>query len=304
MKEQINKILLELVCYLMCFSNNIFATDTYYETSIVAPAAMLVDTCKEKLLCCGDELAYEELTRYTNEEFERGSQLYYYLYIACRYPRLGHSCSDAVGIILQLMYGGVDSYCFMSERCRIFTKVLLTNGIQRKDGVAAMYLYDYYTFVEKDSTRAADCANLFLNFTNINTGLPWGKKRLLEMSNRWSTMQRLRSSPPRPKSYIVSDSSVVSDLRQKIRMEGDTASYMELMRLCGQDSSERIYRESLFDALMMVFRYDYESAIKDVSQILSSFYHEEEDRDELFVRIMELITNWGAPPVSLSNNKL
>lgn len=275
----------------MCllYTENAWSVNTSHNVmNIVGPAEMPVDTCKTKLICCGDSLAYENLGMYTNAEFELGTQLYYHLYCACKYPQLKHSCGQAIGFITLLMYGSPRSYCYMNETCRSFFMLLLSKGIEQQDSSSALYLYDYYCFAEKDSIKAADYANLYYSLVFHDTTSVSREMRLAEWANRWSSCQRLQPEPPQPKAYPINDSSIESILRQKIRASGDIVSYKELIQISRQYPSQRVYHESLFEALMMVFRFDYKPAINDVHQILSSFYSEDECEDDFFVQIMKL----------------
>lgn len=255
---------------------------------MIAPAEMPVEDCKRLVVCCGDSVAYNQITRYGNDEFDEGARLYYLLLVACKYPHISNvSCAVAENRLTMYMYQSASALRAMDDICRTTAIAILNEGISRKEWASAYYASFYYACVEADSAKYIECLRQSYSPEFRKTLPDFAEMKIAEAIEKWSNGYRF-IQPETPSLPTICKKFPTDSLRQIVRCSGDTVSYNALIRSCRNSKNEYAFRECLFDAILMVCFYQYLPAKEHVCEILKTFYSEGEEPSRLFLQLLSI----------------
>lgn len=251
------------------------------------PPSMSAEDCKRLVSCCGDSIAYEQISRYSNMEFDQGAQFYYLLLVACKYPHVSKfACAVAENRLITDMYRSKAELRMMSDICRATSLAILEEGIRRKEWASAEFAYQYYAHIEADSAKSIDYLKMSYSqgFRDLDSNFV--EKKIEEAIDKW--VNRYKTLPIQTPITPNICRFPTDSLRQKVRCAGDSIAYQAMISNSRSSKNNYAFRECLYDAILMVCYYNYMPAKEHVCEILRTFYSEGEEPSNLYIRLLEI----------------
>ncbi len=221
--------------------------------------------------------------------------LYYSIYRACKY---GYDDYVIITLVeaMDVLYGRMGGYRIL--KTDTLTKAIklhfIEKGVERQkerfeNGDTISYLLlrslnQYYTYMERDSSKAMEACALQLTFNGREEGGEEWNRDMKRESGNWHTARGLDTSEVNhtPADY-PSFKHTYEGSMESIQKDGNIQAYEWLIEHSRHDENNpNAFYECMYYAMLMANRYNYEPAFEHMCEILRSFYPgaDEDEIDE------------------------